>query len=182
MNKFLIPNIMTLGLLIGTIPLAHSADALVEIRLIDDIDESRGYCLDVAGGQGTEAPVEKGLQAHTCYDYTGGLLEDQSFAAALVEEGQFKISYFDVCMTASEPVSGSALMLAECENTDTQMFSLGEDGNLTLQTNPELCVTANSTEKKEGRGGTPVHVMRPLSLQPCSDDDKAYQAWSVFSL
>lgn len=159
-----------------------STEELVEVKLIDDIDEPRGYCLDIAGGRGTKAPVEKGLQAHTCYDYTGGLLEDQSFDASLIQQGQFKIPYFDVCMTASSIEAGSAVMLATCESTDTQKFALEPNGNLILQAKPELCVTASSTEKKEGRGATPVHVMRPLSLQLCSEDNVAYQAWSIFSL
>ncbi len=159
-----------------------ATEELVEIKLLDDIDEPRGYCLDIAGGRGTKAPVEKGLQAHTCYDYTGELLEDQSFDASLIKQGQFKIPYFDVCMSASSTEVGSAVMLATCESTDTQQFSLEPNGNLILQAKPELCVTASSTEKKEGRGATPVHVMRPLSLQPCSKDNVAYQAWSIFKL
>ncbi len=69
-------------------PAAYATE-LVEIKLIEPIDEARGYCLNIAGGRGTNAPLDKGLQAHTCYDYTGGLLEDQSFDAALIETGQF---------------------------------------------------------------------------------------------
>ena len=159
-----------------------STENLVEIRLIDDIDESRGYCLDIAGGRGTKAPVEKGLQAHTCYDYTGTLLEDQSFDASLIEQGEFQITYFNVCMTASSIEVGSDVMLANCESLDTQTFSLEPNGNLILKAKPELCVTASSTGKKEGRGATPVHVMRPLSLQPCNEKNVAYQAWSIFKL
>lgn len=159
-----------------------STENLVEIRLIDDIDESRGYCLDIAGGRGTDAPINKGLQAHTCYDYTGSLLEDQSFDASLIKQGEFKIPYFDVCMTASSIDVNSTVTLATCENLDTQKFSLEPNGNSILQAKPELCITASSTEKKEGRGATPVHVMRPLSLQPCSENNVAYQAWSIFRL
>ena len=85
-------------------------------------------------------------------------------------------------MTASSIDAGSAVTLASCESLDTQQFSLEPNGNLILQAKPELCITASSTEKKEGRGATPVHVMRPLSLQPCSEDNVAYQAWSIFRL
>lgn len=182
MNKLKIAGIAAVGLIAASALPAQAADDVVEIRLVDNIDETRGYCLDVAGGKGTEAPIEKGLQAHTCYDYTGGLLEDQSFETALIEQGQFKIPYFDVCMIASAAESGASLQLGTCEDSELQLFSLQENGNLTLQSQPELCVTASSTEKKEGRGATPVHVMRPLSLQACSDDNKAYQAWYMYKL
>jgi hypothetical protein len=62
--------------------------------LVEAIDKSRGYCLDIAGDKGASAPLDKGMQAHTCYDYTGGLLEDQSFDEALLNQRQFKIVYF----------------------------------------------------------------------------------------
>ena len=192
MNRIITLGIITCGLTFGAISACQSTEQvaeidpstedIVEIKLIDNIDEPRGYCLDVAGGRGTKAPVEKGLQAHTCYDYTGSLLEDQSFDASLIKQGEFKIPYFGVCMTASSIESGSAVMLATCESTDTQKFSLEPNGNLILQAKPELCVTASSTEKKEGRGATPVHVMRPLSLQQCSEDNVEYQAWSIFKM
>ena len=57
-----------------------------------------GGCCEVwvlaAGDKGASAPLDKGMQAHTCYDYTGGLLEDQSFDEALLNQRQFKIVYF----------------------------------------------------------------------------------------
>lgn len=173
----------TLIFLVGIAsPTAYSAEEAVEVRLVDDIDESRGYCLDIAGGRGTNASLDRGLQAHTCYDYTGALLEDQSFDSALIEQGQFKIPYFDVCMTASSTEAGASIMLASCGSTDTQQFSLEPNGRLVLDASPDLCVTASSTEKREGRGGTPVHVMRPLSLQPCAAENEAFQVWSIYSL
>jgi hypothetical protein len=170
------------ALLATTVSVAQADEKLVEIRLIDDIDEARGYCLDIAGGRGTNAPLDKGLQAHTCYDYAGSLLEDQSFDEALIEQGTFRIPYFDVCMSVSPLEAGAPVMLAPCAAEDSQQFSLESNGNLIATASPELCVTASSTEKREGRGGEPVHVMRPLTLQPCSDDNKAYQAWTIFSL
>jgi len=170
--------ILSLGML--TTPI--SAAELVEVRLIDNIDEARGYCLDIAGGRGKDAPLNKGLQAHTCYDYSGKLLEDQSFDNELLQQGQFKLPYFNVCMSVSSVKVGSNILLANCQDTDSQTFSLQDNGNLIIQANPELCVTASSTKKKEGRGGRPVHIMRPLSLQLCSDTNQAYQTWTIFSL
>lgn len=172
----------TLILLTGFISTAQASESSVEVRLIADLDDARGYCLDVAGGQGASAPIERGLQAHTCYDYTGSILEDQAFDSALIEQGQLKIPYFDVCMTASSIEVDATLMLAECTEMETQQFSLSESGHLTLMSDPSLCVTASSSEKKEGRGGEPVHVMRPVSLQSCDDDSKDYQSWTTYSM
>ena len=79
--------------------------------LVADIDEERGYCPDIAGGRGADAPLDKGLQAHTCYDYTGGFLEDQSFDLELIDQGKFKIPYFDVCMSVAAIETNSAIVL-----------------------------------------------------------------------
>lgn len=157
-------------------------EKLVEIMLSSNLDEERGYCLDIAGGQGANAPLDKGLQAHTCYHYTGGILEDQGFDATLISQGQFRISYFDVCMSVPSIAEGAAVSLAQCNNSDTQTFALQSNGQLVTQVDPKLCVTVNSIEKKEGRGGSPVHVMRPLSLQLCNDASKPYQTWLINEL
>ncbi|MGO3737589.1 MAG: hypothetical protein ACTJFV_10820 [Moraxellaceae bacterium] len=66
---------------------ASNDNDVVEVMLLSQLDESRGYCLDIAGGQGTNAELDKGLQAHTCYHYTGSILEDQGFNAALIDDG-----------------------------------------------------------------------------------------------
>jgi hypothetical protein len=170
---------MTFVTVIGAV----SASELVEIRLVDDIDESRGYCLDIAGGKGTSAPIENGLQAHTCYDYTGALLEDQSFEVTLINEGLFKITYFNVCMAASAASESATLILETCDpESSLQNFSLEQNGHLVLEANQDLCITVSSTEKREGRGSTPVHVMRPITLESCTGNNSAYQQWTIFNL
>lgn len=161
---------------------ARSAEKLVEIMLSDKLDEARGYCLDIAGGKGRRAPLDRGLQAHTCYHYTGGILEDQGFDAAAIGRGQFRLPYFNVCMTATAVTEGAAIALASCGQVETQKFSLKSNGQLVSQSNPKLCITVNGAEKREGRGGFPIHVMRPLSLQACDDAKRAFQTWALHSL
>jgi len=161
---------------------ANADDTVVEVMLIDELDESRGYCLDIAGGKGENAPVERGLQAHTCYNYLNEILVDQGFDPELVEKGQFKITYFDVCMTASAIEEGATLGLESCDESETQQFSLSDNGQLVTAADSSLCVTVSSTEKKEGRGSTPVHVMRPVTLQKCEESNAAYQSWTLNSL
>ena len=160
---------------------ARSAEKLVEVMLADKLDEARGYCLDIAGGKGRRAPLDRGLQAHTCYHYTGSILEDQGFDAALIGKSQFRIPYFRVCMSVPSVATGAAITLEQCKNSDTQKFTLKPNGQLISQKDPKLCVTVSSTEKREGRGGFPIHVMRPLTLQMCNNDQKAHQTWSLYS-
>lgn len=178
MKKFLMKSAV---LLVVISPISYSADNtnLAEVMLSSPLDDSRGYCLDIAGGKGTNAPVERGLQAHTCYNYTGEILEDQGFEAALISVGSFKISYFDVCMSASSMEAGASLNLEECKASDNQSFSLKDNGQISPNSNPSLCITVDSENKREGRGGSPVHVMRPVSLQLCDNSESDYQHWVI---
>ncbi|WP_211254251.1 RICIN domain-containing protein [Enterovibrio calviensis] len=141
-------NILALSevLLSVTSPVALSGDnvSLAEVMLTAPLDESRGYCLDIAGGKGANAPLDKGLQAHTCYNYTGAILEDQGFDTALLSQGAFRIDYFDVCMSASAIKAGASLDLKACEPTETQTFSLKANGQLSPNSDPSLCVTVDS--------------------------------------
>lgn len=180
MKTLFTASMMTLGLILGAA--STQAAELVEIRLVDNIDDERGYCVDIAGGRGADAPLDKGLQAHNCYDYAGSLLEDQSFDVDLLKQGQAKITYFNVCMTATSLTAGSALELASCNNSNNQSFSLEANGHLITTAKPELCVTVSATEKREGRGGSPAHVMRPISLELCSPAASSYQIWKTYSL
>jgi hypothetical protein len=182
MNKHII--ILTLAALFF-LPFAAQAEApegTVEIMLVSNLDETRGYCLDIAGGKGANAPLDKGLQAHTCYHYTGAILEDQGFEEALISEGRFRIPYFDVCMSVTAIQIGATTSLEECSNSDNQKFTLKPNGQLVSQVDPTLCLTVNSLEKKEGRGAFPVHVMRSLSLQLCDETIRPYQTWSINKL
>jgi hypothetical protein len=159
-----------------------ASEDVVEVMLASKLDDDRGYCLDIAGGQGANAPLDRGLQAHTCYHYTGGILEDQGFTTQRVSQGEFHIAYFDVCMAASSLAQGADLALAKCDQSKEQQFTLQSNGQLVNQAMPSLCVTVSRTEKREGRGGSPVHVMRSIALESCDESKKEYQTWSLNTL
>ena len=53
-------------------------DSSVEIYLLSDLDEPRGFCLDIRGYK-SSANIDRGLQAHTCYSYQGSVAVDQGF-------------------------------------------------------------------------------------------------------
>ena len=50
----------------------------VEIYLLNQLDDSRGFCIDIRGHK-LKAKIDKGLQAHTCYSYQGKISPDQGF-------------------------------------------------------------------------------------------------------
>ena len=66
--------IIVLGLLLIT---SSQADDNVEIYLLNQLDDPRGFCIDI--GHKLKAKIDKGLQAHTCYSYQGEISPDQGF-------------------------------------------------------------------------------------------------------
>ena len=103
---------MILTLLTGTFLTLFSTTALgaelVEIQLLDKLDETRSYCIDIKGYK-ERAKVHRGLQAHTCYSYQGKLGVDQVFDKSLIQFGKFYMPVFDVCMEAENQNEGASL-------------------------------------------------------------------------
>ena len=69
----------------------------VEVYLLNTLNDSRGYCIDMMGYK-TNAEINKSLQAHTCYSYQGEISVDQSFIEANIENEEFYIPHFNVCL------------------------------------------------------------------------------------
>ena len=86
--------------------------------------------------------------------------------ASLVATGKFYLPAFDVCMdSGKQPSQGSHLILTRCADQDLQKFDLNSFNEIRLVVNNELCLAVNDGESQEGGGGTPVHLMRRLTLE-----------------
>ena len=157
------------------------AGTLVEIQLVDKLDEQRGFCIDIRGHK-ERAKVHRGLQAHTCYSYQGQLGVDQAFDEQLISRGKFYLPAFDVCIEAGGGVAGSRLNLEACNNTDEQKFEFTANDQIKLIGNDELCVTVGARASKQGGGGTPLHLLRSLSLTNCEKSGARYTTWRMVAL
>ena len=154
------------------------AGSLVEIQLIDKLDEQRGFCIDIRGHK-ERAKVHRGLQAHTCYSYQGQLGVDQAFDEQLISRGKFYLPAFDVCMEADDGVAGSRLNLKACNDTDEQRFVFTANDQIKLMSNEELCLAIDASGSKQGGGGTPLHLLRSLSLASCEKSGTRYTTWRL---
>ena len=77
--------IVVLSLLLIT---SSQADGNVEIYLLNQLDDPRGFCIDIRGYK-LKAKINKGLQAHTCYSYQGKISPDQGFDSLKLTKNQF---------------------------------------------------------------------------------------------
>lgn len=156
---------------------SHSA-SIVEVYLIDRLDEERGYCIDIRGYK-HRAKINRGLQAHTCYSYQGGVAVDQGFSKSRMIKSEFFMPKFLVCMTANVLQKNSQLLLSTCDNSIKQMFKLGVDKRIRSTKSPKLCLTIAQGRPKKGGGGTPVHLIRMLRLDICSNQLSKFQIWGI---
>ena len=93
----------------------------VEIYLIDNLDDSRGYCLDMKGYK-ENADTSRNMQVHTCYSYQGEIAVDQGFNKGKISEKEFYISHFKVCLEAENIESSSTIELNSCDKNQKQKF------------------------------------------------------------
>jgi hypothetical protein len=167
--------IMILGLFLTT---PSQADNSVEIYLLNQLDDPRGFCIDIKGHK-LKAQINKGLQAHTCYSYQGKISSDQGFNSLKLTKNQFILPSFNVCMEASSLTPSTNLRLRKCDRNKLQNFELSNNNKIHLITNRKLCLTVDQGQSKKGGGGYPIHLMRNLSLELCSKSLDPYQAWST---
>ena len=163
---FLIPNIVT--------------GNLVEIYSLDQMDDPRGFCIDIRGHK-SKAKTNSGLQAHTCYSYQGSIAVDQGFDLLRLDKGQFRLPAFDVCMEADSNTASASLRLSECQDEELQKFEWDNNGRIYLISNMKLCLTVAQGKSRKGGGGSPIHLMRNLSLELCGDTLQAFQMWGARS-
>jgi len=166
--------IIVLGLLLIT---PSQADDSVEIYLLNQLDDPRGFCIDIKGHK-LKAQINKGLQAHTCYSYQGEISSDQGFNFLKLAKNQFILPSFNVCMEASSLTPSTNLRLRKCDHNKLQNFEYNEN-KIRLISNRKLCLTVDQKQSKKGGGGSPVHLMRNLSLELCSKSLDPYQAWGT---
>ena len=173
MKKLL--GILILGLLLIT---SSQADDNVEIYLLNQLDDPRGFCIDIKGHK-LKAQINKGLQAHTCYSYQGEISPDQGFNSLKLTKNQFILPSFNVCMEASSLTPSANLRLRKCDRNKLQNFEWSNENKIYLIGNRKLCLTVDQGQSRKGGGGSPVHLMRNLSLELCAESLNSYQAWGV---
>ena len=157
---------------------SKTIDDNVEIYLLNQLDDPRGFCIDIRGHK-LKAKIDKGLQVHTCYSYQGEISPDQGFNSLKLSKNQFYLPSFNVCMEASSLSPSTNLRLGKCDPNKFQNFEWSNKNKISLVSNRKLCLTVDQGQSRKGGGGSPVHLMRNLSLELCSKSLNPYQVWSI---
>lgn len=146
------------------------------IQLLDPLDEPEFYCVDVPGF-GRSLNLQGALTAHTCKPGA----DDEMFSLGQPQPGQIYMPAYSLCVQASRPETGAALILADCIETPLQMFRFNEKGQILLEdgSNVALCVTV-ADGVGEPTGG-PSHLRRDLTFEDCELTDEARTIWSAGS-
>ena len=157
----------------------HSVNALTkaEIKLIDPLEEERGWCVDLFAHLTGGLPIG-GFQGHNCFLYMGnGPTEDQGFDSEFfVSNNELRLWYFDLCMTLNDPNPGSFVATEPCVGAATQKFEWKAEGEIVPLAAPDLCLTLGS-RAVTGGGGDPIHLIKRLSFKSCDLEIAVRQRW-----
>ena len=149
---------------------------LVELKLLNNLDDKRGFCIDIKGHK-FKAKISRGIQVHSCYSYQGEIAVDQGLDANKLKQKQLFFPYFDVCVHPASSNNPLNLSLIKCGNT--QEFVFIEDNTIRLKNNKNLCLTVAKGNSRNGGGGSPLHLIRNLSLQTCNEQKSIYKTWGI---
>ena len=160
-----------------TLPALLQAQTLTELKLQSPLEETRGWCVDLFAHLTGGLPIG-GFQGHNCFSYMGnGVTEDQGFDLEQInDDGEIRIVYFDRCMTLNEPSPGAFVAAEPCNDGAAQQFDIQTDGRIVPEAAPDLCLTMG-TDSVPGGGGDPIHLIRKLSFETCTDDAAERQQW-----
>lgn len=177
--------------LLATCCMSVAHAQLAEINLMQPLDEPRGWCVDLFAHLTNAMPLG-GFQGHTCFlDMGRGPTEDQGFEIAPIHaSGQFRLAYFNKCMTLQEPRPGSYVGAESCVDEPAQQFTLQPDGRIVPRAWPQLCLTlGDRTVPGGGRlaaaGSRPpatnfdIPQIRRLSFERCSAAQAKLQRWQL---
>lgn len=163
-------------LLVVSIPAVSRADEGL-LRTVQALDETRGYCLDIAGA-GATLRLDDRLQAHTCK--YGDPLDDQRFERTA--GGAIRATMYDRCLAVAALEAGAGLLLRTCETAPAQRWSMAW-GRLSPESRPDLCVSV-AGDKGQPAGTplliSPVYRRRDVALERCDAAREANQSfrWS----
>ena len=155
--------------------ISHSSE-LVEIHLLDNLDDERGFCIDIKGHK-SRASIEKGIQAHTCYSYQGQISIDQGFKKQSLTNSIFYIPGFSVCMKVKSAHFEYEVVLGKCDNMNLDSFTFSENNEIHLIQDKSYCLTVVENSLRKGKGGSPIHKMRDIELQKCNKNIHHLQRW-----
>ena len=144
------------------------------LRVIAPLDEERGYCLDIPGHM-AGVQLESPLHVHTCKH--GIWNEDGRFNVAALGNGVIRMPHYELCLQAENTSIGARLLLAECARGDLQTWMLRDEGQIALDSNPQMCITVEEGPCR-GAGG-PQYLMKGVGIDICAQETGDRQRWTT---
>lgn len=174
------PSIYCLPLLMSASVNANWQEQGQHLKLIDLLDRTDGYCIDVAGS-GNHVRFDLPLLTHNCKE---GLYADE--AVIHNDDGTISFPAYNGCVTVmgvnDHALPYNALMIKQC-NVDSpflnatkfQKFKFNKDNQVQL-IGTALCITTGDTSEITF---SPNHRWRSLYMQECSLADKKRSQWKL---
>ena len=147
-------------------------DDSVFLRVIAPLDEPRGFCLDIPGHL-SSVQIDSPLQVHTCKH--GIWNQDGRFEAASLRIGVLRMPHYEMCLEAENTSIGARLLLAKCNETELQTWTLRDSGQIALVAFPQVCITVEEGPSRDAGG--PRYRMNGVGLDTCAQQAIDRQRW-----
>ena len=146
------------------------------LRSADNLEDSRGYCLDIPGF-GPRLRKDAPISTHSCKYSLPGFWVDELFE--LTDSLQLRLPEYDLCLSAEALEAGSHINTVACEDSAAHAWVVNADGRVTPEGAPALCVTlaAQKVYVNSALGNITPYSSRSVSLEDCSSNRQYYQRW-----
>ena len=161
---------VALALLVAVPPATHAQHFL---RSVDELEDPRGYCLDIPGF-GPTMQIDAPTYTHSCKYSLPGFDVDELL---LHDDGKLRFVNFDRCLAADPVGVGDNVYTVACNQAHA--WRVHDGGRVTPASAMDLCLTlsASRTFVRTGFGTVPPYSSRAVTLESCTVEAAFRQHW-----
>lgn len=155
------------------LPIAAAAEPAF-LRSVSELEDPRGYCIDVPGF-GASLALDGPIATHSCKYGRPGFYVDELLEQT--EEGRLRLVTYDRCLAASSLTVGAAVHAVDCGTAHA--WRLESSGRLVPAAAANLCLTLAAERRYVNTDvmTAPPYSSRAIALEPCAEDAAFRQRW-----
>ncbi len=143
------------------------------LRSVDELEDPRGYCLDIPGF-GPTMQIDAPTYTHSCKYSLPGFDIDELLVS---DDGRLRFVNFDRCLAADPIGVGANVYTVACDRAHA--WRVHDSGRVTPASATDLCLTLSATRTfvRTGFGTVPPYSSRAVTLEDCAVEAAFRQRW-----
>lgn len=146
------------------------------LRSIDELEDPRGYCIDVPGF-GASLALDAPITTHTCKYARPGFYVDELLEQTA--DGRLRLVTYDRCLAARATDPGAEVDAVACDAARAHGWRLDATGRVRPVDADGLCLTLAAEREFVNTDvmTAPPYSSRAVSLEPCAAAASFRQRW-----